>query len=170
MARRATSTYGFKRTYGLLETRIRKAGEARGFAVSRLLTHWDEVAGPDIAAMARPVEVKYGRSGNMGATLVLLTTGAHAPVLEMEKERLRAKVNGVYGYNAIAKVRITQTAPTGFSDGQVAFERKPQPKAEPAPDPATQAKAREVATGVRDGGLREALERLGQNIMTTKRN
>ena len=57
MARRATSTYGFKRTYGLLESRIRKAGEARGFAVSRLLTHWDEVAGADIAAMARPVLV-----------------------------------------------------------------------------------------------------------------
>ena len=169
MARRATSTYGFKRTYGLLETRIRKAGEARGFAVSRLLTHWDEVAGADIAAMARPVEVKYGRSGNMGATLVLLTTGAHAPVLEMEKERLRAKVNSVYGYNAIAKVRITQTAPTGFSEGQVAFQRKPRPKPAEAPDPQTQARARDAATGIQDGGLRDALERLGQNIMKTSR-
>ncbi|PJE27870.1 hypothetical protein SAMN06297129_0157 [Pseudooceanicola antarcticus] len=168
MARRATSTYGFKRTYGLLETRIRKAGEARGFAVSRLLTHWEEIAGSDIAAMARPVEVKYGRGGNMGATLVVLTTGAHAPVLEMEKERLKDRVNAVYGYSAISKVRITQTAPTGFSDGQVSFTRKPAPKAPPAPDPETCARARDVADGVQDGSLREALEKLGQNIMKTR--
>ena len=164
MARRATSTYGFKRTYGLLETRIRKAGEARGFAVSRLLTHWEEIAGSDIAAMARPVEVKYGR-GAMGATLVLLTTGAHAPVLEMEKERLRAKVNGVYGYNAISRVRITQTARTGFEEGRVAFERSQANYTPPPPPPEVVAKAHEVAEGVADTGLKDALERLAQNVL-----
>lgn len=164
MARRATTTYGFKRTYGLLETRIRKAGEARGFAVSKLLTHWEEVAGADIAAMARPVEVKYGR-GAMGATLVLLTTGAHAPVLEMEKEKLRAKVNAVYGYNAISKVRITQTAPTGFSEGHVQFERRQPPPEEPPADPVLVEKAHVVADGIHDDGLRAALERLGRNVL-----
>jgi len=88
---------GFKRADSFLQTRIREASASR---------------------IARPVEVSYGRGG-MGATLVLLTTGAHAPMLEMEKEKLRARVNGVYGYNAISRVRITQTAPTGFSEGRV---------------------------------------------------
>ena len=109
MKRRSTTTYGFKRTASLLEGRIRRAGESRGFAVTRLLTHWDEIAGPDLAAMARPVEVKYGRQ-NFGATLTLLTDGARAPLVEMQKEQLRQKVNAAYGYNAIAKIRITQTA------------------------------------------------------------
>ena len=99
MARRNTSTYGFARTSKLLEDKIRRAGETRGFAVTRLLTHWDEIAG-DMATMARPVDVKYGRSG-FGATLTLLTTGPMAPLVEMQKESLREKVNAVYGLSLI---------------------------------------------------------------------
>ena len=74
---------GFERASGLLSTRIREVGEKRGFAVSRLLTHWAEIVGADVAAVARPVNVSYGRS--IGATLTVLTTGAQAPMLEMQK-------------------------------------------------------------------------------------
>ncbi|WP_375687778.1 DUF721 domain-containing protein [Pseudooceanicola sp. LIPI14-2-Ac024] len=163
MNRRSTTTYGFKRTASLLEGRIRRAGESRGFAVTRLLTHWDEIAGPELAQMARPVDVKYGRQ-NFGATLTLLTDGARAPLVEMQKEQLRQKVNAAYGYNAIARIRITQTASTGFAEGQVAFStpKTPGPK---TPDAATQAAARDVAGGVGDDGLRAALEALGQNVL-----
>ncbi|KAA2315682.1 DUF721 domain-containing protein [Pseudooceanicola sediminis] len=164
MPRRQSSTYGFTRTYGLLESRIRKAGETRGFAISRLLTHWEEIAGADIAAIARPVEVKYPR-GNLGGTLVLLTTGAHAPVLEMQKDVLRERVNGVYGYNAIARVRITQTASTGFAEGQVAFEMRKAPAAPIQPDPQVVARASAVADGVKDDGLKAALEALARNVL-----
>ncbi|WP_386629592.1 DUF721 domain-containing protein [Sulfitobacter geojensis] len=117
MPPRRTSTKGFKRTDSLLSGQIRRASETRGFAQSRLLTQWNEIAGQDIAAIARPVEIGYSRGG-MGATLTLLTNGANAPMLEMQKEQLRAKVNAVYGYNAIARVRVTQTAATGFADGK----------------------------------------------------
>lgn len=165
--RRAT-TKGFKRTSKLLENRIRQAGESRGFAVSRVLTHWAEIVGPDMASIATPVDVRYGRQG-FGATLTVLTTGPQAPMLEMMKEKLRVKVNAVYGYNAIARVRITQTAPTGFAEGQVAFaQAKPQqPK---KPDPEVRDAANKVASGVADGDLRTALERLANNVLSnTKR-
>ena len=162
MAPRRASTKGFKRTSTLLTARIRAASESRGFAQSRLLTDWAEIAGADVAEVSRPVEVSYGRGG-MGATLTLLTTGAQAPMLEMQKEQLREKVNAVYGYNAIARIRITQTAATGFADGQVAFDRPAPAKAEttPAPVPA----ATTLAAPVEDGDLRAALERLGTNIL-----
>ena len=91
MATRYSTTKGFARTSSLLQGRIRKAGETRGFAVTRLLTHWAEIVGEDTAQIARPVDVKYGRQG-FGATLTLLTTGAQAPMLEMQKERLRETV------------------------------------------------------------------------------
>ncbi|WP_299683905.1 DciA family protein [uncultured Tateyamaria sp.] len=162
MATRRATTFGFKRTANLLTGQIRSASAAKGFAQSRLLTQWAEVAGPDVAAISRPVEVSYGRGG-MGATLTLLTTGAQAPMLEMQKEQLRDKVNAVYGYNAIARIRITQTAATGFAEGQVAFDRPaPEaPKAPPKPTPA----ATDLAAPVEDGDLRAALERLGTNIL-----
>lgn len=167
MKRRNTTTYGFKRTASLLEGRIRRAGETRGFAVTRLLTHWDEIAGPDLAALARPVEVKYGRQ-NFGATLTLLTDGARAPLVEMQKEQLRQKVNAAYGYNAIARIRITQTASTGFAEGQVAFTRPPEPEPK-APDPVVVTAARQTAGGVADAGLRAALEALGQNVLSRRK-
>jgi hypothetical protein len=165
MAQRHSTTRGFKRTASVLSERIRRAGESRGFAVSRVLTHWPEIAGPDIAAIARPTNIGYGRGG-FGATLTLLTTGAHAPMLEMQKETLREKVNAVYGYNAISRIRITQTAPTGFAEGQAVFAAAPAKGADPAPDPAIVAEAAQTAGPVRDGDLRAALERLGRNVFT----
>lgn len=168
MATRYSTTKGFARTSSLLQARIRKAGESRGFAATRLLTHWPEVVGEDIAAIARPVDVKYGRQG-FGATLTLLTTGVQAPMLEMQKERIREKVNAIYGYNAISRLRITQTAPTGFAEGQAEFtyRRKETPK---APDPQILAEAQDLARGASDDGLRQALESLARNVLSkTKR-
>lgn len=163
MPPRRTTTKGFARTATLLTGKISKASESRGFAQSRLLTNWAEVAGEDAAAISRPVEVSYGRGG-MGATLTLLTTGACAPVLEMQKEQLRAKVNAVYGYNAIARIRVTQTAATGFAEGRVAFEGAPK-KPVAAPDPALKAKATQTAAPIADESLRDALARLGENVL-----
>ncbi len=167
MAGRRSTTYGFARTSGLLKGQIRRASESRGFAQSRVLTHWPEIAGEDIAACSRPVEVSFGRGG-FGATLTLLTTGAQAPILEMQKEQIRARVNAVYGYNAIARVRITQTASTGFAEGQVSFDH--QRRVKTAPDPVITQAAKAVADGVSDQGLRSALERLAANVISkTKR-
>ena len=154
---------GFEPAFGLMAREVRQAGEARGFAVAKLLTHWEEVAGKDLAAVTRPVKVGYGREG-FGATLTLLVRGAAAPVVEMQKETLRERVNAVYGYNAIARILLTQTAATGFAEGQAQFA--PAPK---APDPALEAEARARAEGVADEGLRAALERLGQNILTRRK-
>ena len=168
MATRRASTKGFKRTASLLTGRIRQASESRGFAHSRLLTDWAEVVGPDIAAVARPVEVSYGRGG-LGATLTLLTTGAQAPMLEMQKEQLRTKVNGVYGYNAIARIRITQTAATGFAEGRVAFEHSSVEKGPKVPNAEMHQQASAVVSPVQDETLREALERLGAHILTKEK-
>ena len=155
---------GFQRTASLLTRQIREAGESRGFAVSKVLTHWAEIAGPDLASMTRPVDVRYGRQG-IGATLTVLTTGAHAPLVEMQKERLRERVNACYGYAAISQIRVTQTAATGFAEGRVAFTPKPEPE-RPALAGATVTKARDLAASVGDDGLRLALSDLGANILT----
>ena len=168
MPPRAGYTKGFKRTSSLLQTQIRKTSETRGFAQSRLLTHWSEIAGDDIASMSRPVEVKYGRGG-FGATLTLLTTGANAPILEMQKEKLRERVNAVYGYNAISKIRITQTASTGFSEGQVSFDHRPKTARDDSLA-AVSPQAQQMAGDVQDDGLRAALERLATNVYSKTQN
>ena len=153
------TTYGFSRAAALMQTRIRSASEKRGFAVTRLLTHWAEVVGAATAQIATPVNVSYGKGG-MGATLTLLTTGAQAPMLQTDLPRIQKRVNACYGYAAIARIRITQTAPTGFAEGQANFA--PAPKQPPPAPPVITDAARAVAAPVNDESLRHALESLGQ--------
>ena len=152
---------GFQPAARLLGERIRKAGEARGFAVARLLTQWAEIVGPEIAALARPVKMSHGREG-FGATLTLLVSGSAAPVVQMDLPRIREKVNACYGYNAVSRIALTQTAPQGFAEPPAAFVHAP--RAEPAPE--IRDAARGVAQDVADAGLRAALEALAQNVLS----
>lgn len=161
-SRPARRKRGFERASRLVSGQVRSAGETRGFAVAKLLTHWDDIVGSDLSASARPVEISYGRG--FGATLVLLTTGARAPMVEMQKETIRARVNACYGYNAIQKVRITQTSAIGFAEGQAAFAAQ-APHTPPGPRPIPPA-AKEAAGAINDEGLRAALERLGANVLS----
>lgn len=154
---------GFEPAFSLVKGQVRNAGESRGFAVARLVTHWAEVVGPDIARYTRPIKVGYAQNG-MGGALTLLVQGAMAPMIDMQKDQIREKVNAVYGYNAISRVILTQTAATGFAEGQAQFTAAP--KVEKPRDPAILAKASETAAGVSDPSLRAALERLAENILT----
>lgn len=154
---------GFQRTSSLLQSRIRKASETRGFAVTRLLTHWPDIVGEQTASIARPVNVSYSKGG-FGATLTVLTTGANAPMLQADLPKIRDKVNACYGYAAIARIRITQTAPTGFHEGRASFDHAPK-KAPPQSPQITQA-ARQLSADARDDKLRSALETLAANVLS----
>ncbi|MCX7643964.1 MAG: DciA family protein [Rhodobacteraceae bacterium] len=163
---------GFERAASLVAREVRAAGEGRGFAVSRLLTHWDEVVGPEIAALARPVKVTYGPrrrepaaagedSGGFGATLTLLAAGAAAPLVQMRLPEILARVNACYGYAAISHVRVTQTSAEGFAEAPARYV----PPAASAP-PEVAAKAEAVAAGVADPALRDALAQLARNVLS----
>jgi hypothetical protein len=154
---------GFEAASGLLADRIRKAGESRGFAMTRLLTHWAEVVGDDLARVTRPVRVSYGREG-LGATLTVWAQGAVAPLVEMQKPQIAARVNAVYGYAAISRISLTQTDPGGAG-----FAEAPAPYAPPPPEPPPAIPSAAVAAvteGVTDPGLHDALARLAANVMT----
>ncbi len=150
---------GFRQTGGVLAARIRGVAETRGFSQTQIITRWIEIVGPDIARIAEPVKVNYASKG-IGATLVLLTKGAFGPELEMQKPRIRELVNQIYGYNAISRIHVTQTAATGFAEAQTPFEHP----ATPPPNPADVAKMRETVAPIASEGLRDALAQLGANI------
>lgn len=154
---------GFERAVTLVGPELRTPAERRGFAETKLLTHWADIVGPEIAEMAVPVKVKFGRG--FGGTLILLTTGAKAPILEMSRETIITRVNACYGYSAIKDVQVTQTAPTGFAEGHVVFSPA-KPKTKPAPDPARLERATKGLDHITDPVLRDALRKLAGNIIT----
>ncbi len=158
---------GFEKAVSLVGPELRSTAEKRGFAETKLLTHWAEIVGPDIAEIALPLKIKFGRG--FGGTLQVLTTGANAPMLAMQKEIIITRVNACYGYSAIKDVQITQTAPTGFAEGKVAFDG-PKAGTKPAPDPARLSRATQDINTITDPTLRDALRKLAGNIVTNTTN
>lgn len=156
---------GFESAAQLVAERIRAAGQSRGFAVSRVLTHWVEIVGEDIARMARPVKLGHAPrrgEGTLGATLTLLVGSAHAPVVQMQIPRIIERVNACYGHAAISRIAITQTsahAPGAFAEAAAPFAPAPRR------DPALTARAAAASDGVQDNALREALARLGERVL-----
>ena len=155
---------GFVQTSGLLGGHVRKTAESRGFAETKLLTQWLEIVGPEMAKMARPVKVTFPNK-SLGGTLTVLSSGPQAPMVQMQLPQMLDRVNTAYGYRAIEKIRVTQTAAVGFAEPKVPFSHaKPQKRAAPLPEQAAELSA--SVAPVADDGLRAALERLGNNILT----
>lgn len=150
---------GFKRAGSLVESQIRTVGEARGLAVSRLMTHWSEIAGDDLSKLCRPVRAAYGR-GSFGATLTVIAPGAAAPMVQARLPDLLERVNACYGFRAISRIKITQTAPEGFAEPQTSFEPSKRPAPDRPKDPLTDAKIDEV----KDPDLKAALSALSDHL------
>jgi hypothetical protein len=81
----------------------------RGFAAGEILTHWESVVGPELAAFACPLEIKFPRGKNTGATLHLrIASGAAATLLQLKTPTILARVNGFLGYSAVSAIQVAQ--------------------------------------------------------------
>ncbi|WP_254368151.1 DUF721 domain-containing protein [Paracoccus sp. Z118] len=157
---------GFEPAAALVAERVRAGAEGRGFAVTRLLTNWPEIVGEDIARCTRPVKISHGKG--FGGTLTLLTTGPQAPLVQMQLPAIRDRVNACYGFNAVARITVTQTAPQGFAEGHAVFTPAPRSAAAPAPSPERLAEAEALADHFTDPDLSQAMRRLALNILSRR--
>ena len=155
----------FKRTSELLKRRINEASAGRGFSETRLLTHWSTFVGIGLAEKTYPVKISFA-SGGLGATLTILTTGPHALEVEMLKHQVKEKVNAAYGYNAVARIKITQTAETGFEFAKLGGNTDDRDCSTNLKIVRNNVKASEQVEGVEDKVLREALAELEEKVLT----
>lgn len=155
---------GFASAGSLVQGRINRVSEGRGFSVTRLLTHWSDVVGPEMARLCEPVKVGFAPKGGFGATLTLLVRGPAGPIVQAQSEVIRSRVNACYGYNAISRIRMTQSAAApGFAEPAGAFAA--QPPSPPRPTPEVEETTRDVS----DPQLRAALAGLGARIQSRQR-
>jgi len=97
-----------------------------GFADPALVLHWQDIAGAEVARLARPMRLKDG-------TLTLLAEPAAALFLAHESRALAARINSWAGANAVARVKFVQ----GRLEGRGASPPPPKPaKAVKPGDPA----------------------------------
>ncbi|HEU0222368.1 MAG TPA: DUF721 domain-containing protein [Paracoccaceae bacterium] len=163
---------GFAPAGGFLAPQLGSALARRGIAETRILTHWAEVVGPDLAAHCRPLRISHG-TGGVGGTLVIAAAPGRGPELSMLAPLILERVNAACGHRAVSRVRLMQGEAEGFGAGGFAeapagFDRSGAPEA-PALPAAARAHVGATVSGVADPGLRAALERLGLGVAQRRR-
>ncbi len=182
---------GFLQAGSLLEVGLRQSMAKRGFGESRVLTHWAEIVGADIARIAEPLKLNYPKDG-FGADLVVLCVGANAPLVQMQIPDIIERVNSCYGYRAITRVKVTQTrgkhaganvahaamsqsaprglvptglVPSGFAEEATPFQHRT--KADILRVSKKQDMHRALAN-VQNPALKTALESLGESVFSAR--
>lgn len=133
----------------------------RGFAGAEMLTHWATIVGPELSAFACPLEVKYPRGRNAGATLHLrVAHGAAATMLQMKIPAIIQRINRFFGYEAVAQVQAAQGP----------LPPRARPPAPPKPlSPAALARVEGEVAGVTSEPLKAALLKLGKTLQQRAR-
>src|SRR5690242_3162768 len=89
----------------LLDRLTRPALGKRGFAASAIIARWPEIVGADLARFAIPLQVKFPRGRNAGATLLLrVSSSAAAAMLSHKSPVIVARVNRFFGYEAVSRI------------------------------------------------------------------
>src|SRR5215470_325129 len=132
----------------------------QGFTSCEIVTHWDDIVGPVIAAVAEPIRMQWVRSRDPDesppATLVLRVEGPAALEVQHMSGVIVERVNRYIGWRAVDKLSLRQAPLTRR-------RRSARPRIDEA---AAAAMAAQIA-GIADDGLRTALGRLGAAIKRT---
>ncbi|HEX9809559.1 MAG TPA: DUF721 domain-containing protein [Alphaproteobacteria bacterium] len=104
----------------------------RGFAEAAIVTDWETIVGRPLADHTRPDRVTFPRGGRRDGTLHLLVTSAFAPEVQHLAPEIIERINGHFGYGAIARLELHH-APIVAPDRRAAAARETEA---PDPDPA----------------------------------
>ncbi|MDP2619680.1 MAG: DciA family protein [Hyphomicrobiales bacterium] len=129
----------------------------RGLANMEILRHWPEIVGAELGQVCAPEKIVWPRAAapaeaepeaRRGAVLHIRVEGPQAVELQHRSDEIIARVNRLFGFAAVEKIRIIQ-APLAGRDQRPA--RRPQPAAEPAAESESlDAALARLAHGIKD--------------------
>jgi hypothetical protein len=76
-----------------------------GFRDPTLILRWDDIVGPDVARIARPLKISDGPSGGV---LTLKAEPGAAVFLQYETRKLCERINNFLGREAVSKLKFVQ--------------------------------------------------------------
>ncbi|SHO60080.1 hypothetical protein SAMN02745172_00169 [Pseudoxanthobacter soli DSM 19599] len=100
---------------------IEDACRRRGFASSEIVTLWPEIVDSALARRSRPECIKWprrmpGDDGPRPGTLVVRCDGAGAMVISHQAPVIIERVNALFGWRAVERVRVVQRPPPPEAD------------------------------------------------------
>jgi len=144
---------GVRHLAGLLPRLTKAALGKRGFAEGGIVADWPDIVGPELAAVSLPERLAFPQGARRDGILHVRVAGSLALELQHLEPVVIERINGYFGYRAIAELRILQ-AP---------LARPATPRTAPAAPPPP-IEAPELAT-IADERLRTALARLKSGLM-----
>ena len=137
----------------------------RGFAEGGLIADWRAVVGPDLAASCWPDRLSFPPGKKEDGTLRIRVAGGFATELQHLVPQVLERVNGHFGYRAIARISILQAPPDLASRPR----RTPSARPDAPSDPAREGDLQAALSAVEDPEIRVALARLGRAMISDGR-
>ncbi|MEJ1157819.1 DUF721 domain-containing protein [Prosthecomicrobium sp. N25] len=159
---------GPKPVADLIADLMKPAARRRGFASVDLVAYWADIVGPAYADCTRPERLSWpkriedgGEQAYEPATLTVACEGARALLFQHEAADIARRINAVFGFTAVGRIRIVQKP-------VVRIEVKRAPALRPLGGSEEAALAASL-DGIADEGLRAALDRLGRAVKGSRR-
>ncbi len=135
----------------------------RGFADGAIVNDWKMIVGDHLSGHSAPERITYPRNKTTAGTLHLrIDNGGLGLELQHLQPQLIARINGYFGFQAVAHIKITQ----GPLPARPEIPQKPTPTLS-VTDKATVAKSLE---GVEDTELGQALQALGHAVIGLRKS
>lgn len=129
--------------------------------LGRLVTHWQDIVGADLADRAQPVKIRYRKvpgSKKAEASLDIAASTAEATLLHYRKELILERINQIFGERLVTALRFV---PMAANEAPQARARRPQK----AVTPKDREDLANLLAQIDDPGLKERLETLGISIL-----
>jgi len=140
-----------------LGTVAKPALQRHGFATQDVVLRWPAIVGRHLAGRTAPERLAFPRGRASEGVLHLRVEAAVAPEVQHLAPLIVEKVNMFFGYAAVVRLALHQgPLPRAATAAAPA----------PAATPAVRAEAARLAGAAADAGLREALARLGEAVLS----
>ncbi|MDP7543179.1 MAG: DciA family protein [Alphaproteobacteria bacterium] len=126
----------------------------RGFAEASILSDWPVIVGKRFAAVTLPEKLTFPKGEKQDGLLHVRVDGPLATELQHLEPQIVERINGYFGYHAVARLKLVQGPVPPLSKPAAA---QPPPQA----DARTRRAISEMTTDIADEGLRTALADLG---------
>ncbi|MGR7996558.1 MULTISPECIES: DUF721 domain-containing protein [unclassified Xanthobacter] len=80
-----------------------------GFSVVEVVTHWDEIVGPDLGPRSLPLKLQWARGHETEpATLVVRVEGAYAIEMQYAAATVMERINTYFGWRCVGRITLRQ--------------------------------------------------------------
>lgn len=136
-----------------------KALGKKGLGYGKLVTEWASIVGEEMAGFTQPMKLAFPKGERTDATLTIDVVPARAIEIQHALPQLIERVNAVFGYSAVARIKLVQRPPS-----------RPVHLVNLRPlTPGEESDLLELTALVPDGELRAALESLGRAVQGGRR-